>query len=129
MASRRRHLLPVFLAAVSLITIFDFPLESTPYPPALSEFDLRITNRRFVSHILFEVVQNRNAITLLLSHGPNYNAFHDKPHALHFFCGQASQCLEMSRRIDVHLRSGYNLGLKLKGSRIVRLEFLNPNHR
>ncbi|MBU42564.1 MAG: hypothetical protein CMN76_05045 [Spirochaetaceae bacterium] len=102
------------------------PGSAAPYPPGLSEFDLRITNRRFVSHIVFEVIESRNAITLILSHGPNYNAYKAVPHSVHFFCGSGTQCLQLSRRIDRHLRSGYNLGINLQGSRIRRLEFLRP---
>lgn len=123
--------LPVLLWSLTFVLLAGSltTLPAAPYPPGISEFDLRITNRRFVSHLLFEHREGRNAITILLSHGPNYNAFHDIPHALHFFCGTAMQCLQTSDRIDTHLRSGYNLGLNLKGSRIVRLEFLHPDHR
>ena len=124
MTDRSNSLALTFTLAILLMP---FPgLRAAPYPPVLSEFDLRITNRRFVSHILFEVIGNRKAITLLLSHGPNYNAYKDVPHSIHFFCGATAQCLQLSRRIDRHLRSGYNLGLHLQGSRITRLEFLNP---
>ena len=112
---------------VSILLIYPGKeVTGAPYPPGISEFDLRITNRRFVSHILFEVIGNRNAITILLTHGPNYNAFKDVPHSIHFFCGGSTQCLQLSYRIDRHLRSGYNLGLQLQGSRITRLEFLGP---
>ncbi len=115
----------VFFLSGLLLSAFD-SANPAPYPPVLSEQELRITNRRFVSHILFEVIGNQNAITILLSHGPNYNAFKDVPHSIHFFCGNSTQCLQLSHRIDRHLRSGYNLGLKLQGSRITRLEFLGP---
>ena len=119
-----------FALVASGLNLFSSSLRADPpYPPNLSQTELRITNRRFVSHILFESIENRNAITFLLSHPPNYNAYKDIPHSLVFFCGLPAQCLHLSQRIDRHLRSGYNLVLTLHGSQIDRIEFLKPPNR
>lgn len=90
-----------------------------------SDFNLRITHRRFIQHIVFENIAGEEYLTVLLSHGPNYHAFKDIPHALHFKCISHSKCFFTARKIDEHLQSGQILSLRLKGSEIIKIEYLN----
>lgn len=92
-----------------------------------SGLEFRLTHRRYVSHILFENRAGLEYITILMAHGPNYHAFKDIPHALHYPCGNASDCLKTARKLDAHLRSGQILSLRLTGSVITEIRYLNAD--
>ncbi len=96
------------------------------YPPVSSSFDLLIVNRRFVSHIVFENTDGQNYLTLILTHGPAYHAFHATPHPLHFPCSSPGHCYREAKKLDQHLRSGWNIGLSLSGSTIQEIVYLKP---
>lgn len=104
-------------------------LSVAPYPPLSSSRDLRVINRRFVSTIVFENTDGNNYLTLILTHGPAYWAFKSTPHALHRACPSPAACLVEARRIDTHLRSGWNLALRLDGSWIREIIYLEPLNR
>jgi hypothetical protein len=117
-----RHRLKVLL--ISWITagyLFSEPV----YPPVSSTFDLIIVNRRFVSHIAFENTDGRNYLTLILTHGPAYHAFHATSHPLHYDCVSARHCYEEAVKLDRHLQSGWNIALALNGSKIEEIIYLD----
>lgn len=92
-------------------------------PHVKSSWTLRVVNRRYVSHILHERRARKNYVTLLVTHGPNYHAFHSRLHALYKHCGSYRTCFLLLRRLDRHLRAGHNLGLEVHGSQVRRILF------
>lgn len=101
-------------------------LAESPYPPLTSSREFRVLNRRFVSQIRFENTDGQNFLTLVVTHGPAYWAFKSSPHALHLACPSPAGCLAEARRLDTHLRSGWNIGLALEGSWIREIVYLDP---
>ena len=83
-----------------------------------------IVNRRFVSHIAFENTDGRNYLTLIVTHGPAYHAFHATSHPLHYDCVSARHCYEEAKKLNRHLQSGWNIGLALNGSTIEEIVYL-----
>lgn len=119
------------IVPATLLWLAMFPLSAegiaeAPYPPLTSSRELRVLGRRFVSQILFENTDGRNFLTLIVSHGPAYWAFKSSPHALHLACPSPADCLAEARRLDAHLRSGWNIGLALEGSWIREIVYLHP---
>lgn len=102
------------------------PILSQPYPPVSSSYELRIVNRQFVSHIVFEQVEAERYLTLIMTNGPVYHAWHSTSYSLQFLCQSAKQCFAEAKHIDQHLKSGWNLGLKLNGSLIEEILYLMP---
>jgi hypothetical protein len=94
--------------------------------PEQSTLYYRVTNRKYISQLLFENIQNQNIITFLMTH-PRHDAFKSVPHHLYYSCGTAGQCIVEMKKIDAHLRSGENLGLALNGTLIVRIDYELPD--
>ncbi len=105
------------------VAVFQVPEE---HPHVRSSFDLVLVHRRYVSHIVHEVRGGTPVVTLILTHGPNYWAFHARSHALHAPCAASGDCLQLMKRIDSHLRAGSTLGLSLDGSFVKRILFFGP---
>lgn len=97
--------------------------DSEPYPHPESSLDYRVTNRRYVSHIVYETKGLRHFVTVIMTH-PGVWAYHANSHALHHECGDAQSCLGVMRKLDDFLRSGWNIGLRLHGSEIKEIIFL-----
>jgi len=85
----------------------------------------RIANRKQISHLLIESTAGRQALVLIATH-PLPWAFKAESHALKYYCGNADECVSMMLEIDRMLRTGYNLGLRLDGSRILEIKFFPP---
>ena len=81
----------------------------------------RITNRRFISHLAHEKRGGEHFVTILTTHGPGYHAFHADNHPLRYPCQTPENCLTVMKKLNKHLMTGRNLGLKLKGSQITKL--------
>lgn len=113
------------LLAFAIINVgfFSHEIMAKPYPPISSDFDLRIVNRQYVSHIVFEKTEDQRLITIILTNGPIYHAWHSTSYPLHYQC---NDCLKEARKLDQHLKSGWNLGLKLNGSTIEEIVYLMP---
>ena len=110
---------------LALLTV-PLVLHATPpdvpdVPPVQSAYTYRITNRRFISHVVYEWRGGRHLVTLLTTHGPAYNAFHAVNHSLHHACQSYRDCLSTMQKLNSVLTSGANIGLKLKGSEIVKI--------
>lgn len=99
-------------------------LSKEVYPPLFSTYHLRIINRRFLSHIVFEVIENKKYLTLILTHGPNYWAYKSTSYRLYYECETSSKCLQESEKLDQFLQSGYNLGLYIEGDFIKKIIYL-----
>ena len=97
----------------------------TGVQPIRSTFNLRITHRRFISHILFETKETGLTLTILMTNGPPYHAFKSKPYALSYTCENRKQCLGHARKLDAHLRSGQIVVLRIQGSKITKIDYLN----
>ncbi|MCB1323820.1 MAG: hypothetical protein H7A21_12350 [Spirochaetales bacterium] len=95
------------------------------YPSVGSSFDYRVTNRRYVSHVVSEQIDGRLFVTIIMTH-PGVWAFHSDSHAVHYHCGAPAACLQELERLDAHLNSGWNLGLKMQGSLVTRIDYLTP---
>lgn len=128
-AALQQSVLLTALQIFSLITLLLIPLfipgsliGKPAYPPVSSTFDLMIVNRRFVSHIAFENTDGRNYLTLIVTHGPAYHAFHATSHPLHYNC--VRHCYEEAKKLNRHLQSGWNIGLVLNGSTIEEIVYL-----
>lgn len=109
----------------SLILALAAPLYSQTYPPARSDFTWRVANRKQVSHILYENRGGVNTVTLLMTH-PRYWSFHAPSHPLHRPCGTHRDCLALLEKLNRFLDRGWNLRLRLHGSLIRDIEFLEP---
>lgn len=108
-AAKLLKLLPICLAAC-LFQLQAFPAEQSSYT-------LRVTNRRYISHILYELRGERHFITLTMTH-PRHWAFHARSHALYYPCRSLPACMKELRKLDTFLKTGSNLSLKLNGSQI-----------
>jgi hypothetical protein len=82
-----------------------------------STLDFRVTNRRYVSHILYELIENTHYVTIITTH-PGVWAFHANSHALHYKCERPAHCNRILRKLDDFLQTGWNIGLHLNGSEI-----------
>ena len=112
--------------ALFLILLIAAPVSLVAeYPAVGSSFDYRVTNRRYVSHIVSEEIEGRLFVTIIMTH-PGVWAFHSDSHAVHYFCGAPAACLQELERLDAHLNSGWNLGLKMQGSVVTRIDYLTP---
>lgn len=92
--------------------------------PGASAQTLRITNRRWISHMAFEPCAPEFCVTLLVTH-PGQWAWHADSHSLKYLCNNPADCVEVMRRIDAHLVSGENLIFQTEGARITRIQFLS----
>ncbi len=115
----------LLLALSVLLTTSAVYSEDSVYPHVESGIETRITNRRYVSHIVYEVRDGDEVakygphfVTILTTH-PGVWAFHATSHALHHPCGSRARCLKVLRKLDDFLRTGWNIGLRVEGS-IVR---------
>ena len=104
-------------ALISLCLIFQ------TYPHVESRVDFRVTNRKLISHILIELRNNIQYITIISSHPSPWNMY-DKSHPLFYKCRE--DCLKEIKKLDLFLDSGYNIGLKLNGSYIQEIIYYNP---
>jgi len=86
-----------------------------------SSYTLRVTNRKYISHILYEYRRTRHYITLITTHGPSYHAFYSRSHALYYQCGSPKHCLYEIKKLDDYLKKGYNIGLRLHGSKVIEI--------
>lgn len=111
---------------VSNLFVLNSVLAENPYPHIHSSYTERVTNRRFIRHIMFEYSESGNMITILATHGPNYHAFHSDLHPLKHPCGAPNQCMETIRELNEFLNTGYNIRLHLQGSTITAIEYLDP---
>ena len=120
----------VYTAIIFLLTLIQLmpwqssqaqPTESI-YPHRQSQLEYRVTNRRSISHILYEARDGRNYVTLITTHGGVW-AFHASSHALHYACPSPRSCLQEMKKLDQFLKSGWNIGLHLRGSQIQRIEY------
>jgi hypothetical protein len=103
----------------ALLLLFDFAAVHS----ALHE---RITNRRYISHVLYEERSRKPSLTLVTTH-PRYWAYKADSHQLYLTCDDTIQCLEEMKKLNQHLRSGFNIKLTLNGSQIVKLQYLKSD--
>ncbi len=96
------------------------------YPPIVSTYHLRIVNRRFVSHIVFESIENKKYLTIILTHGPNYWAYKSNSYRLFYECETSKQCIDKAKQLDQFLQNGYNIAFYIKGDQIQKIIFLDP---
>ncbi|MEQ9366430.1 MAG: hypothetical protein RIF32_19475 [Leptospirales bacterium] len=96
--------------------------ESGVYPHPESSFDFRVTNRRYISHIAYESNEFGHFVTILTTH-PGVRAFHSTSHALHYPCEGPRECLNVIRKLNDFLQTGWNIGLRLNGSKIKEIIF------
>lgn len=120
MRFRFRRVIPA-LFAVALAASLSFQT----YPPPDSDFTVRVANRKQISHILYETRGGKNTLTLLMTH-PRHWSFHASSHPLYHSCGTYAQCLSLLKKLNRFLGRGWNLRLKLDGSMIREIEFLEP---
>lgn len=99
------------------------------YPPISSTLELIIINRRFVSHIAFENTDGRNYLTLIVTHGPAYHAFHATSYPLHYDCATPRRCYEEAKKLNRHIQAGWNIGLTVNGSTIKEIVYLEGMQR
>ncbi|GIX41251.1 MAG: hypothetical protein KatS3mg129_0984 [Leptospiraceae bacterium] len=111
-----------------LLFLFLIPLYSAPYPPVSSTYQLRIVNRRFISHLVFENIQNRLFLTIILTHGPNYHAYKSNSYRLYYECFTTENCLRQAKEIDNFLKTGYNIAFVIDGDFIKKIIFLTENN-
>lgn len=95
------------------------------YPHVDSGLDYRITNRKYVSHIVFEKIGTGNYITFIMTN-PLYWSFHADSYYLHYPCGEIPECVSEMKHLDRFLESGYNIGLKLNGTTIREIRYFEP---
>lgn len=107
----------IFLNSVQL-------LHSQPqiYPHRQSTFEYRVTNRRYISHILYENRVGKHYVTILTTHGGVW-AYHAGSHALYYPCAQITNCLRELTRLNKFLLNGWNIGLHLQGSMIHKIDY------
>lgn len=86
------------------------PADSTGF----TRRELRITNRRWISHMAYERCAPNHCITLLATH-PGIWAWHSDSFPLKYICPGPVECMELIQRIDAHLTSGENLSLVVEG--------------
>ncbi|MFN3604270.1 MAG: hypothetical protein ACK4UJ_06150 [Leptonema sp. (in: bacteria)] len=102
-----------------------YPILCEPvYPPLSSSYNLRVVNRRFISHLLFESIENKKFITLILTHGPNYWAYKSSSYRLMYECKSSQECIKEAKKIDNFLQSGYNIALVIEGDFIRKIVYL-----
>jgi len=103
----------LFNCLIFSVTIF-FIYPSAPH--VQSSYTFRVTNRKYINHILHELRGGKNYVTILTTHGPSYNAFRSDTHALYYPCKKYSHCIKTIKILNDYLNTGENLGLKLNGS-------------
>jgi hypothetical protein len=84
--------------------------------------DFIVTNRRYISRILFESRDEIHSVTLLMVPSRTW-AFHGDPSPFKHYCKSPAICLDIMKKLDVYLDKGHNLGMKLKGSTIVEFRY------
>ncbi len=107
------------------LAVFSLPLGAQTYPHVQSNYAYRVTNRKSISHLLFENINGAHYITFITSHSAYYN-YKASSHFLRYRCGSAAQCLETMSKLNKFLITGYNMGLQLEGSNIVSIEYFYP---
>jgi hypothetical protein len=105
-----------------------FQIFAIPYPPVSSTYQLRITNRRFISHLLFENINNQFFLTIILTHGPNYHAYKSTSYRLYYECSNPKKCLEEAIKIDEFLKTGYNIAFVINGDYIEKIIYLKEKN-
>jgi hypothetical protein len=108
-----------------LIFFILLPLFSAPYPPISSTYQLRIVNRRFISHLVFENINNKMFLTIILTHGPYYHAYKATSYRLFYECSTANNCLKEAKKIDEFLQTGYNIAFVIEGDFIKKIIYLS----
>ena len=106
------------------LLFFAFQIFAIPYPPLSSTYQIRITNRRFISHLVFENIHNQFFLTIILTHGPNYHAYKSSSYRLYYECSNPKKCLEEAKKIDEFLQSGYNIAFVINGDYIQKIIYL-----
>lgn len=96
----------------------------TPVP--VQDKNWRITNRKYISNILYEKIEDRHFITLILVH-PRYHAYKADSHFLHYPCNNTKHCLQTMKKLDEFLYTGYNVGFELNGTMIEKIHYLKPH--
>jgi len=92
------------------------------YPHPESTFEFRVLNRKQISHFAFGTRNDRQVITIIASHPTPWN-FKSESHALYYYC---ENCLKEMKKLDKFLTDGYNIGLKLNGSKISEIIYYEP---
>jgi hypothetical protein len=90
--------------------------------------ELRITNRRWISHMAYERCAPNHCVTLIAVH-PGPWAWRADSHALKYVCPGPAECMNVMRRLDEHLASGENVSLIVDGSSIREIRLLNREQR
>lgn len=117
----------ILLILFTVLTIYNAHLSAEEvYPYTGSSFFFRVTNRKYISHLVFESIDRQNYITLITTHAGVW-AFQSRSHALHYPCGSATECLAEMRRLNAFLDSGWNIGLRLNGSIITEIIYYDPD--
>lgn len=118
---------PILLILIAVLTIRNVQLSAEEvYPHTGSSLFFRVTNRKYISHLVFESIDRQNYITLITTHAGVW-AFQSRSHALHYPCGSATECLAEMRRLNDFLDSGWNIGLRLNGSIITEIIYYDPD--
>ncbi len=115
----------IFLFCFLIQIPFAMDLSGENYPSVNSSRSVRITNRRYISHISYQQINGNNFITFILTH-PLYNAYKANSHQLYYECESYSECADFMIKINNFLISGYNLRLVLNGTTITNIDFLVP---
>ncbi len=97
-------------------------LASNAEPVVRTEASFRITNRKYVSHILLERYGGANYVTMLTVH-PLPWAVHAESHPLRYPCGAAADCMQLMRRLEYTLNEGKNIGIRTDGDRILEIVY------
>ncbi len=107
-----------------IILFIAIEIFAIPYPPISSTYHLRITNRRFISHLVFENIHNHFFLIIILTHGPNYHAYKSTSYRLYYECSNPKECLEEAKKINEFLRTGYNIAFVINGDYIQEIIYL-----
>ncbi|MCR9143611.1 MAG: hypothetical protein NXI24_15290 [bacterium] len=121
-AKRTATVFAVSLFFIAPVTILSPQAREGVYPHPESSLEYRITNRRYISHIAYESNEEGHFVTILTTH-PGVWAFHANSHALHYACEGPRECLRVIRKLNDFLQTGWNIGLRLNGSKIKEIIF------
>ena len=113
---RARLLLSIALLMAAVLPV------SGAEPVVRTEASFRVTNRKYVSHILLERYGGANFVTMLTVH-PRPWALHTESHPLRYPCGAPAECMQLMRRLDETLNEGKNIGIRTDGDRILEIVY------
>ncbi len=126
MISFKKNLPLRFHSWRALLPLLILPLIlNQTYPHVQSGLQYRVTNRKYISHLVFEQREGDNRITLVTTHFL-YWAYKSDSHVLYYPCGDISHCVKEMIRLDRHLKEGWNIGLELEGGTVRELHYLKP---